>query len=294
MNPFSIPAYAFVGIYLIYSFFRDRKKFFMLLSSLLFSYFLSENLKFIFKVPRNHKFSPYAYPSSHTSVATTFLFFLSKREIILFIIPYILLLYGRIWIKAHEPLDLLGGFLTGILSYILYKELRSKIGKEFDRKAFHVGFGTFLFLLTFDNYILSVYTLLFLSIFGFFLTYKPFWYLKDLADYYGIGKYKGIPAFTFVLGILASSVFGREAMLFGIQNLIWLDFGTFLVGKFFKTRKKSVYGVLGGYLFLPLPLIITNTPFSILYFLIPLIEFFSPYDNVTIPFFSAFLKSISF
>lgn len=292
MNLFSIPCYLFVGLYLLYSF-KNKKRFFEILSSLLFSYFISENLKFIFKIPRKHFFSPYSYPSSHSSISTTFLLFLESKILYLFIPIYLLNLYGRIWIRAHDILDVVGGVLTGILSYILYKILKENIGKEFDRKAFHVGLGTFLFLFTLKDYYLSVKVLLFLSILGFVLTYRPPIYLKDFVEYYGLGRFKGGPALTFVLGTLSSSIFGKKSMLFGIQNLIWIDFGAFLFGKLFKTRKKSIYGLMGGYVLLCIPIFITELPFSFLYLLIPLIELLSLHDNITIPFFSAFFSFLS-
>lgn len=290
MNLLSLPFYLFTILYLTYLFFKRKENFFEIFSALLFSYFLSENLKFIFKVPRQHFFSPYSYPSSHSSVSTTFLLFLKGKILLIFLPIYLLNLYGRIWIHAHDFFDILGGVLTGILSYLLYKILRRYIGKEFDRKAFHVGLGTFLFLLTLKDYYLSVKILLFLSILGFPLTYKPIFRLRDFVDYYGSGKFKGMPALTFILGVLFASIFGKKSMLFGIQNLIWVDFGAFLFGKFFKTRKKSIYGLIGSSIFLLFPLIILGEKFHIFYLTIPILELVSLYDNVTVPFFSAFLN----
>ncbi len=276
-------------LFLAHYFFSDRRKFFKILSCLMFSYFVSENLKMIFGLEREGFFSPFSYPSSHATVFTSLALSLGGLARIFYTPIYLLILYLRIYYGAHDFLEILGGVFTGMFSWSLYTILRDRLGVEFDRKCFHVGLGTWIIILCWKDYFLTVELLAILSAVGFPLVYRTPPILKDFVEYYGKGNYKGLSALLFILGILSSAIFGMDAMVFGVQNLVWVDFLSFLLGRIFGAKRKSLIGMVGSYFGLFAAILTLRLEFHPIYLLIPILEFSFELDNLSIPFGSSFL-----
>lgn len=101
---------------------------------------LAKILKILIHTPRPFEVFPqiqslftetgYAFPSGHTAVASAVafaLFFTHKKVGYIFIFFTLIIGLARIIAGVHFPVDILGGFILGVLVAILVKNLFVKI-----------------------------------------------------------------------------------------------------------------------------------------------------------------------
>jgi membrane-associated phospholipid phosphatase len=75
-----------------------------------------------------------AFPSSHVGISTILLLltFSKFRKTFWFILPiYVILAFSTVYIKAHYMVDVLGGFLSAILFYIISNRLFDSLSDRF-------------------------------------------------------------------------------------------------------------------------------------------------------------------
>ena len=104
--------------------------------------------KLLFRIPRWTGLDPFSFPSIHTAFASSLFFALPNVITLLFAasVGFLRVLEGY-----HDPIDVIGGFLTAGLSWLLYLGLKERVPHETERKTLHfsiaviVGyFGLFL------------------------------------------------------------------------------------------------------------------------------------------------------
>jgi len=240
--------------------------------------------KFVLKVPRpvgaEASFDPYSFPSFHTAYAFMLFFFLPNVWTLLYAA---LMGYLRVAAGVHTWIDVIGGFLFAWISWMLYKKGKERVGFEWDRQSFHMGSGALLGLLLYLNWQFGLVLLGVVLIVGAVLYYfrdtpfiRPF---LDFFDRDGTGK----GAFYFVIGVFAATAINHPWGWIATWYVAYVDSTATMVGKWFRTRGKSIYGFLGGLIAGILVAIATETPLW-LPILVSITELF-PYidDNISIP-----------
>jgi dolichol kinase len=273
-----------VLVFLWYFYKRDYKKAMTFLSAYLFLSGVVLLTKFVLKVPRPEgaetSFDPYSFPSFHTAYASL-LFFLAPN--VWTLLYAVLVGYLRVLAGVHRWVDVFGGFLFAWLSWWLYKKGKERVGFEWDRQAFHMGSGALLGLLFYIDWKLGLALLAVALIFGAIIYHerertlvKPF---LDFFDRDGTGK----GAFLFVLGVFVAAAINHPWAWVATWYLAYVDSTATMVGKYFRTKGKSIYGTLGGFIAGILVAIATETPLW-LPLVVSLTELF-PYvdDNLSIP-----------
>ncbi len=237
--PFTYAGYLYV---------RRREQFFVFLSTYLFLAAIIIGLKFALRIPRpgyEGIFDPFSFPSFHTAFIAALLWFLPPFPAI-----FLTVLMGvlRVLAGVHTWVDVVGGAFVGMLTPLIYLRLREMIGKEADRKAFHMGASALLALLFYRIPQLAPYLLALLLLFGVLLYLaRKRSFVRAFLDAYGRGE-EGRGAFTLVLGLLMVSLLNTTFVWKAAFFVGYVDGLATLVGKLFGTRRKSIYGVLGGLL----------------------------------------------
>jgi dolichol kinase len=276
----SIPILVFAW----YFYKKDYKKAMTLLSAYLFLSGVVLLTKFVLKVPRPEgaetSFDPYSFPSFHTAYASLLFFFAPNVWTLLYAVLVGVL---RVLAGVHTWVDVVGAFVVAWVSWWLYKKGKERVGFEWDRQAFHMGAGALLGLLFYLNWKLGFVVLVAALLMGAILYHerertliKPF---LDFFDRDGTGK----GAFLFVLGIVVAAATYHPWAWVATWYLAYVDSTATMVGKYFRTKGKSIYGALGGFLAGILVAIATETPLW-LPVVVSLTELF-PYvdDNLSIP-----------
>lgn len=271
--------------YFAYHFFRgDRKKALTLLSAYLFLSGVVILTKFVLKVPRpagaETHFDPYSFPSYHTAFASL-LFFIVPNVISLFYVA--LMGYLRVAAGVHTWIDVFGGFLFAGISWWLYRRGKERVGFEWDRQAFHMGTGALLGLLLYKSWQLGLVLMILALVVGwiFYHQRKHPWIAAFLNFFDRDGTGKG--AFIFIMGSAIATALNPSLGWVAVWYLAYVDAVATMVGKYFRTKRKSWYGTIAGLLMGFLVAIATNTP---LWFapVVSAVELFSPVDdNLTIP-----------
>ena len=272
-------------IYFAYLFLSGRRRRAMVLLS---AYLLLAGLvllaKFVLKVPRpegaHTSFDPYSFPSFHTAYVSLLFFLLPNVWTLLYAV---LMGYLRVAAGVHTWVDVVGGFLAAGAVYLLYRFGKRRIGFEWDRQVFHMGAGALLGLLLYKSWLLGFWILVAALLVGAVLYHfrgrdpvKPF---LEFFDRDGTGK----GAFYFVAGVVAALAINHTWGWVAAWYVGYVDSTATIVGKWFRTRGKSIYGFLGGLIAGFFVAIATDTPLWL-----PLVVSFVemlPWidDNISIP-----------
>jgi len=127
---------------IIWAMFFSKRKMFnfsLLFTSALFSWIMAEVLKNILRINRPFitegivplvKETDFSFPSGHMAVFTAIaisMFFIDRRAGLVFFIIAILIGLSRIVIGVHYPVDLVGGFVVGLLISLITIEIFKKV-----------------------------------------------------------------------------------------------------------------------------------------------------------------------
>ena len=100
--------------------------------------FISEPRPFVtyhfLPLANNHAGS--SFPSRHATIMAVIAFaltFLKSKWASLFLVLMIVVGFSRIYVGVHYPLDILGGFITGIISLVIAKQILKLIYLRFFR-----------------------------------------------------------------------------------------------------------------------------------------------------------------
>lgn len=122
---------------------KEKKAFLLILISMPIAVLLIKFIHFFINEPRpfvTFNFQPLAdnnpdasFPSRHATIMAVIGFaltFLKSRWALLFLPLMIIVAISRIYVGVHYPLDVLGGFITGIISLTLALQIKKilKIG----------------------------------------------------------------------------------------------------------------------------------------------------------------------
>jgi len=134
--------YPILGLILILVLIFSRRKFFtfsFLFLSAVFSWFISETLKFLFHIPRpfvDLEITPlvyqsgFSFPSQHMAVFSALaisMFFINKKASIALLILAVMIGISRIIIGVHYPIDIIGGFCVGLITSFILNYFFKKI-----------------------------------------------------------------------------------------------------------------------------------------------------------------------
>ncbi|NPA76440.1 MAG: hypothetical protein GXN93_01650 [Candidatus Diapherotrites archaeon] len=240
--------------------------------------------KFVLKIPRppgaHTDFDPYSFPSFHTAYASLFFFILPN----VWTFAYAVLVgYLRVAAGVHRWIDVLGAFLIAGFTLWLYRAGRKRVGFEWDRQSFHMGVGALIGLILYKSWLFGFWLLAGALIAGAILYHfrdhdaiRPF---LEFFDRDGTGK----GAFYFVIGVLAATAINHSWGWISAWYVAYVDSTATMVGKWFNTRGKSIYGTLGGLFAGFLVAIATNTPLW-LPLLVSAVELIPKIDdNISIP-----------
>lgn len=232
--------------YACYLYLRRRERFFAFLSAYLLLAAVVIGMKFALRAPRpgyEGAFDPFSFPSFHTAFLAALVWFFSPLPAV---VLTVLMGALRVLADVHTWLDVVGGALVGMLIPPIYFRLRSWAGKEADRKAFHMGFSVLLAFLFYRAPYIAPYVLALLFLAGLFLyTARKKSFVRTFLNFYGRGK-AGKGAFTLVLGLLILSLLDTTFTWKAAFFVGYVDGLATITGKIFGTRKKSIYGMLGG------------------------------------------------
>jgi len=280
---------SFILIDFIIRLFRKEEK----IAKKYFSYIflalaIAFTLKLIFRVHRNYDWDPFAFPSAHASLSIVPFFVYENPYLrILWLIYAFIVGYLRILAGAHNLIQVIFGYIFTSIGILLFDYLEKDLGKGLHRKVVHIGLGSIIGFITFIKPLYGVYLMILLLIIGGFLylirkTYFVDFFLKEYSK-----DNSGKEAFTFVIGILIASIIG---ILLGINPyfvafyLAWVDGLSAIVGLKFKTKEKSINGLLGG-IFGGIMAVLATRANPLFAIIIPLIEYkvrrFD--DNLVIP-----------
>ncbi len=195
MIEYALTAGSYIGnpmLYLLLSAFIywciNKKTGFRILIVVLFSVYLSNFMKYIFKVPRptpqseepNLLQSEYSFPSTHalsTASFWTYVSMITKRKILFGTgcIVILIVSYSRIALGAHHLTDVIAGIVAGIVLsvtfYFVMKKLRSRA--SFRQKVFFSIIGCiFLCALSFNQTSLILCSVLAGALIGYWLETK--------------------------------------------------------------------------------------------------------------------------
>ncbi|MFN3910372.1 MAG: phosphatase PAP2 family protein [Candidatus Anstonellaceae archaeon] len=257
------------------------KNFFVRLKKLLFftaiTFIVSISLKSLFAVSRpcaklNLSFCQegYSFPSSHSAVSFSLLFFsLFNKNFFLTLIFSLFISYSRIFLFAHTLIDVVGGFIIAffVFYFLFFENLKEKIlwkneGNEMIRQSIHLLFGAlslfFLFVFGKDFSILGLSLLFFIALIFFYLKLSNFsiWFIEKFL-FLAERKYSvpGFGVLTLLIGFLYSlTFFDFPQNFFLIYFLAIADVFSTLIGKKFgKTpfplnNKKTIEGSVAFFL----------------------------------------------
>jgi len=244
--------------------------------------------KLIFRVQRSYELDPFAFPSGHASLSIIPFFVYENPYLrFLWLIYAFVIGYLRILAGVHDLIQVLFGYTFTSIGILLFNYLEKDLGKDLHRKVIHLGLGSIIGYITFIKPLYGVYFMVLLLIVGAFLyiirkIYFVNLFLKEYSK-----DMSGREAFTFVIGILISSLIG---LVLGINPyfvaiyLAWVDGLSAILGLKFKAKQKSVNGLFGGILGGIISVLATRTN-PLFAIVIPLIEYkvkrFD--DNLVIP-----------
>jgi len=245
-------------------------------------------LKMIFRVQRNYELDPFAFPSGHASLSIVPFFIYENIYLkVLWLIYASIVGYLRILAGLHDVIQVLFGYIFTSVGILLFNYLERDIGKHLHRKVVHLGLGSLIGYITFIKPLYGILFMFLLLIIGAFLylirkTYFVSLFLREYSK-----DMSGREAFTFVIGILISSLIG---FFLGINPyfvafyLAWVDGLAAIFGLKFKAKEKSINGLIGGIVGGIISVLATRTN-PLFAIIIPLIEYkvkrFD--DNLVIP-----------
>lgn len=134
--------YGVLFILIIWSIFFSKRKMFnfsLLFLSTFFAWILSALLKNIVRVNRPftdlniiplYQETSFSFPSQHMAIFTAIavsMFLIDKRLGYIFSLIAILIGMSRMIIGVHYPVDILGGFLVGLIVSLIFREIYKKI-----------------------------------------------------------------------------------------------------------------------------------------------------------------------
>lgn len=205
-------------------------------------------VKFALRVPRpGHEgaLDPFSFPSLHTALLAALMWFLPPLPA-----AALTVIGGALRVAAgvHSWLDVAGGALAGVLVPPAYFWLRSRIGREADRKAFHMGASALFALLFYCAPHAAIPVLGLLLLVGAFLyAVRETPFVRSFLDVYDRGE-AGAGAFTLVLGLFIVSLLDAAFVWKAALFVGYVDGFASIIGNLFGARRKSIYGALGGLL----------------------------------------------
>ncbi len=250
--------------------------------------------KFVLKVPRpsgaETHFDPYSFPSFHAAYASL-LFFTVPNALTL---SYAVLVGAlRILAGVHRWVDVVGGFVFAGLVWWLYRAGKRRVGFEWDRQSFHMGAGALIGLLFYKSVVAGILFSVFVLVAGAVAyVFRNSWPIRPFLEFFDRDG-SGRGAFLFVAGALLAAVINPAWAWISAWYVAYVDSSATIVGKWFRTKGKSVYGFLGGLIAGVLVAIATNTPLWLPLVvstveLIPVVD-----DNISIPLVVAILGRLA-
>lgn len=118
---------------------RKMYNFSLFFLSGVFSWLMAFILKIIFKIPRPfissniiplYQETGFSFPSEHMAVFTAIsisMFLVNRKFGFLFLLIALMIGFSRIIIGVHYPVDIIGGFLVGLIISIIFREIFKKI-----------------------------------------------------------------------------------------------------------------------------------------------------------------------
>jgi len=280
-------SYLLVAVPILYSayqfFYGDRKRALVILSTYLFMSAVVLPMKFILKAPRPggaETVDPYSFPSYHATYAALFFFMIPN---ILTLLYAVLVGYLRIAAGVHSGVDVIGGYILAGVLWWLFRKGRERVGREWDRQAFHMGTGALLGLLLYNSWQLGLLLMILALIFGLILyRWREHPWISAFLEFFdrdGTGR----GAFAFLFGSAVATALNPSFGWVAVWYLSYVDAAATIAGKYFGTKGKSAYGFIAGFLAGVLIALATDTP---LWFapIAAAVEYLSPIDdNLMIP-----------
>ncbi len=271
--------------YFVYQFFRgDRKRALTLLSAYLFLSGVVLLTKFVLKVPRppgaETHFDPYSFPSFHAAYASLLFFIVPNVWTLVYAVTVGTL---RVLAGVHRWIDVLGGFIFAGLVWWLYRTGKRRVGFEWDRQSFHMGAGALIGLLFYKSVAAGILFSVFVLVAGAVAyVFRNSWPVRPFLEFFDRDG-SGRGAFLFVAGTLLAAVINPAWAWISAWYVAYVDSTATIVGKWFRTKGKSIYGFLGGLIAGILVSVATNTPLWLplavsTVELIPVVD-----DNISIP-----------
>ncbi len=263
-------------IFALYLIWRGRDGY-RVLSLYLLSGGMAASLKLLFRIPRSVGLDPFSFPSLHAAVGASLFFSYPHPLTFLYAV---LMGAMRILEGYHGVTDVLGGFGVALVSWVLYRLLRERIGYETDRKSLHYGIAVLagFFMLFVDQVILSGLLLLAALL---VYTFRELPLLRDVYGFYSRGG-RDYGPITLAGGLFLGALAGAGPLVGMILG--YVDVLASLFGKLTGSTDKSIPGLAGGVLgglvtltllsgYYPFGLLLSTTLFS------PLLEYTAEADD---------------
>jgi len=134
--------YGVLFVLIIWAIFLSKNKiynFSLLFLSGFFSWVVSSVLKVIWQVNRPfidlhliplYQETGFSFPSNHMAVFTAIafsMFLINKKAGFVFLLIAFFIGFSRIVIGVHYPIDILGGFIVGLIISLIFREIFKKI-----------------------------------------------------------------------------------------------------------------------------------------------------------------------
>ncbi len=188
-------------------------------------------LKLVFRVPREVGIDPLSFPSIHTAAASSLIFSYPHPLSILYAVIVGLL---RIVEGYHTFVDVIGGILTAFLTHIIFYFIEDK---DRERKMVHFGVSMLsgFFMLFVNQIAIAIIILAGISVARM---------ISFLWNAFARNERDRAPLYLSI-GLLSGALVGIGPLV-GIL-MATVDTLSYVVGKIFRTEKKSVYGLIGGF-----------------------------------------------
>ena len=247
------------------------------LSLYLLSAGFATSFKLLFRIGRNLSIDPFAFPSFHTTLASSLFFAVPNVYTFLYALLVALL---RVLGGYHTWIQVLAGFITASLAWLLYIYLRERIGQEADRKSLHYGIAVAsgYYMLFISPVVLGL--ILFLGASSIYLL-KRWSLVSDIFSFYSRGGRDTGPL-TLGFGLFLGSLVGVGPLTGMVLG--YVDGLPSIVGRLFRTKGKSLIGMAAGYLGALISFFLLRGFYNTLFLLIilltaPLLEYLSRIDD---------------